>query len=47
MSVTAATMSSYHDLSEFERGVKVGAQEMEQSISEVAMSRGFSCTTIS
>ncbi|GBN04542.1 hypothetical protein AVEN_205688-1 [Araneus ventricosus] len=46
-SVTAATMAGYQDLSEFERGVIVGAREMGHSISEVAMKFGFSRTTIS
>ena len=46
-SVTAATMAGYRDLSEFERGVIVGAREMGHSISEVAMKFGFSRTTIS
>ncbi|GBO06237.1 hypothetical protein AVEN_27666-1 [Araneus ventricosus] len=46
-SVTAATMAGYQDLSEFERGVIVGAREMGHSISEVAMEFGFSRTTIS
>ncbi|GFX60717.1 HTH_Tnp_Tc3_2 domain-containing protein [Trichonephila clavipes] len=40
-------MAGYQDLSEFERGVKAGAQEMGQSISEVEMNFGFSRTTIS
>ncbi|GBN22239.1 hypothetical protein AVEN_119515-1 [Araneus ventricosus] len=46
-SVTAATMAGYQDLSEFERGVTVGAREMGHSISDVAMKFGFSRTTIS
>ncbi|GBN00652.1 hypothetical protein AVEN_187368-1 [Araneus ventricosus] len=46
-SVTAATMAVYQDLSEFERGVIVGAREVGHSISEVAMKFGFSRTTIS
>ncbi|GBM17391.1 hypothetical protein AVEN_119435-1 [Araneus ventricosus] len=46
-SVTAATMAGYQDLSEFERGVKVGAREMRHSISEVAMEFVFSRTAIS
>ncbi|GBN13976.1 hypothetical protein AVEN_62033-1 [Araneus ventricosus] len=46
-SVTAATIADYQDLSEFERGVIVGVQEMGHSISEVAMKFGFSRTTIS
>ncbi|GBL84664.1 hypothetical protein AVEN_191121-1 [Araneus ventricosus] len=46
-SVTAATMAGYQDLSEFERGVIVGAREMGHCISEVAMKFGFSRTTIS
>ena len=45
--VTAATMAGYHDLSEFERGVIVCAQEMGHCISEVAMCWGFSHMTIS
>ncbi|GBN56128.1 hypothetical protein AVEN_158702-1 [Araneus ventricosus] len=39
-------MADYQDLSEFERGVIVGAREMGHSISEVAMKFGFSRTTI-
>ncbi|GBM78959.1 hypothetical protein AVEN_47695-1 [Araneus ventricosus] len=46
-SVTAATMAGYQDLSEFERGVIVGAREMGHSISEIAMKFGFSRTTTS
>ncbi|GFV09793.1 hypothetical protein TNCV_2598481 [Trichonephila clavipes] len=42
---TAATMAGYQDLSEFERGVIVGAREMGNSISEVAMKFEFSCMT--
>ncbi|GBN72996.1 hypothetical protein AVEN_254669-1 [Araneus ventricosus] len=38
-------MAGYQDLSEFERGVIVGAREMGHSISEVAMKFGFSRTT--
>ncbi|GFV99172.1 ATP-dependent DNA helicase [Trichonephila clavipes] len=44
--VTAATMAGYQNLSEFERGVIVGAREMGHSISDVAMELGFSLTTI-
>ena len=40
-------MAGYRDLSEFERGVIVGAREMGHSISEVAMKFGFSRMTIS
>ncbi|GBM81130.1 hypothetical protein AVEN_142716-1 [Araneus ventricosus] len=40
-------MAGYHDLSEFERGVIVGAREMVHSIFEVAMKFEFSRTTIS
>ncbi|GFW05690.1 HTH_Tnp_Tc3_2 domain-containing protein [Trichonephila clavipes] len=40
-------MAGYKNLSEFERGVTVGAQEMGHSISEVAMEFGFSRTSIS
>ncbi|GBL81048.1 hypothetical protein AVEN_147189-1 [Araneus ventricosus] len=40
-------MTGYQDLSEFERGVIVGAREMGHSISEVAMKFGFSRTTTS
>ncbi|GFV89517.1 uncharacterized protein TNCV_4153321 [Trichonephila clavipes] len=47
LQVTAATMAGYQYLSEFERGVIVGAQEMGHGISEVAMKFGFSRTTIS
>ncbi|GBM51156.1 hypothetical protein AVEN_2506-1 [Araneus ventricosus] len=46
-SVTASAMAGYQDLSEFERGVIVGAREMGHSITEVAMKFGFSRTTIS
>ncbi|GFX43163.1 HTH_Tnp_Tc3_2 domain-containing protein [Trichonephila clavipes] len=45
--VTAATMAGYQDLSEFERGVTVGAREMGHAISEVAMKFGFSRAIIS
>ncbi|GBL77639.1 hypothetical protein AVEN_152878-1 [Araneus ventricosus] len=40
-------MTGYQDLSEFERGVIVGAREMGHSISEVGVKFGFSCTAIS
>ncbi|GFX94682.1 HTH_Tnp_Tc3_2 domain-containing protein [Trichonephila clavipes] len=40
-------MVSYQDLSEFERGVLIGAREMEYSITEIAMKFRFSHTTIS
>ena len=40
-------MTGYDDLSEFERDVTVGAREMGHSMSEVAMHKGFSRTTIS
>ncbi|GBM02694.1 hypothetical protein AVEN_258978-1 [Araneus ventricosus] len=46
-SVPAATMAGYQDLSNFERGLIVGAREMRHSISEVAMKFGYSHTTIS
>ncbi|GBO27141.1 hypothetical protein AVEN_152737-1 [Araneus ventricosus] len=46
-SVPAAAMACIQDLSDFERGVIVGAREMGHSISEVAMKFGFSRTTIS
>ncbi|GBM56534.1 hypothetical protein AVEN_140602-1 [Araneus ventricosus] len=46
-SVPAAAMAGYQDLSDFERGVIIGAREMGHSISEVAMKFGFSRTTIS
>ncbi|GBL73879.1 hypothetical protein AVEN_230825-1 [Araneus ventricosus] len=46
-SVPAATMAGYEDLSDFERGVIIGAREMGHSISEVAMKFGFSRTIIS
>ncbi|GBN08465.1 hypothetical protein AVEN_52389-1 [Araneus ventricosus] len=46
-SVSASAMAGYQDLSDFERGVIVGAREMGHSISEVAMEFGFSRTTIS
>jgi transposase len=39
-------MAGYHDLSDFERGLVVGAREMGHSISEVEMKFGFSRTTI-
>ncbi|GBM12308.1 hypothetical protein AVEN_155306-1 [Araneus ventricosus] len=45
--VTAATMAGYQDLSEFERGVIVGAREIGHSIPGVAMKFGFSPTAIS
>ncbi|GFY05772.1 hypothetical protein TNCV_4404391 [Trichonephila clavipes] len=47
LDVTAATMAGYQDLSEFERGVIVGAGEMGRSISEVVLKSGFSRATIS
>ncbi|GFW36616.1 HTH_Tnp_Tc3_2 domain-containing protein [Trichonephila clavipes] len=37
-------MAGYQDLIQFERGVIVSAQEMEHSISKVAMKSGFSRT---
>ncbi|GBL92569.1 hypothetical protein AVEN_123755-1 [Araneus ventricosus] len=43
----AATMAGYRDLSNFERGIIVGAREMGHSISEVAKKFGYSHTTIS
>ncbi|GBO24320.1 hypothetical protein AVEN_224862-1 [Araneus ventricosus] len=46
-SVPAAAMAGYQDLSDFERGVIIGAREMGHSISDVAMKFGFSRTTIS
>ncbi|GBN69697.1 hypothetical protein AVEN_107837-1 [Araneus ventricosus] len=46
-SVSAATMAVYQDLSNFERGVIVGAREMGHSISEVATKFGHSHTTMS
>ncbi|GBM39045.1 hypothetical protein AVEN_119749-1 [Araneus ventricosus] len=46
-SVPAAAMAGYQDLSDFERGVIIGAREMGHSISEVAMKFGFSRTIIS
>ncbi|GBM73170.1 hypothetical protein AVEN_30055-1 [Araneus ventricosus] len=46
-SVPAAAMACFQDLSDFERGVIVGAREMGYSISGVAMKFGFSRTTIS
>ncbi|GFU51393.1 HTH_Tnp_Tc3_2 domain-containing protein [Trichonephila clavipes] len=39
-------MAGYQDLSEFERGVIVGAREMGHGLSEVAMKFGFSRATI-
>ncbi|GBM29393.1 hypothetical protein AVEN_253914-1 [Araneus ventricosus] len=47
MSVPAAAVACFQDLSDFERGVIIGAREMGHSISEVAMKFGFSRTTIS
>ncbi|GBM50172.1 hypothetical protein AVEN_50066-1 [Araneus ventricosus] len=46
-SIPAAAMAGYQDLSDFERGVIIGAREMGHSISEVVMKFGFSRTTIS
>ncbi|GBN68482.1 hypothetical protein AVEN_135315-1 [Araneus ventricosus] len=46
-SVPASTMACFQDLSDFERGVIVGAREMGHSMSEVVMKFGFSRTTIS
>ncbi|GBM76816.1 hypothetical protein AVEN_122192-1 [Araneus ventricosus] len=46
-SVPAAEMAGFKDLSDFQRGVIVGAREMGHSISEVAMKFRFSRTTIS
>ncbi|GBM11978.1 hypothetical protein AVEN_209662-1 [Araneus ventricosus] len=46
-SVRAAEMADYQGLSDFERGVIIGAREMGHSISEAAMKFGFSRTTIS
>ncbi|GBM40876.1 hypothetical protein AVEN_14799-1 [Araneus ventricosus] len=46
-SVPGAAMAGYQDLSNFERGLIVGAREMGHSISEVAMKFGYSHTTIS
>ncbi|GBM16003.1 hypothetical protein AVEN_108598-1 [Araneus ventricosus] len=46
-SVLSAAMAGHQDLSDFERGVIIGAREMGHSISEVAMKFGFSHTTIS
>ncbi|GBN80295.1 hypothetical protein AVEN_138584-1 [Araneus ventricosus] len=46
-SVSAAAMAGYQDLSDFERGVIIGAREMGHSISEVAMKFGFSRKAIS
>ncbi|GBN83723.1 hypothetical protein AVEN_237265-1 [Araneus ventricosus] len=46
-SVPASAMAGYQDLSDFERGVIIGAREMGHGISEVAMKFGFSRTTIS
>ncbi|GBM63500.1 hypothetical protein AVEN_73782-1 [Araneus ventricosus] len=40
-------MAGYQGLSEFERGVIVGARKMGHSISEIGMKFGFSRTTIS
>ncbi|GBO11381.1 hypothetical protein AVEN_66854-1 [Araneus ventricosus] len=46
-SVSAPAMAGYQDLSDFERGVIIGAREMGHSISEVSMKLGFSRTIIS
>ncbi|GBM65972.1 hypothetical protein AVEN_211442-1 [Araneus ventricosus] len=46
-SVPAATMTGYQDLSNFERGLIVGAGEMRHRISRIAMNFGYSHTTIS
>ncbi|GBN92341.1 hypothetical protein AVEN_5270-1 [Araneus ventricosus] len=40
-------MARFQDLSDFERGVRIGAREMGHSISEVAMKFVFFRTTIS
>ncbi|GFT75835.1 transposable element Tc1 transposase [Trichonephila clavipes] len=45
--VTAATLTGHQDLSEFERGVIIGARERGHRISEIAMKFGFSCMTTS
>ncbi|GBM10411.1 hypothetical protein AVEN_169690-1 [Araneus ventricosus] len=45
-SVPAATIAGYQDLSNFERGLIVGAREMGHSISETAKKFGYSHTTI-
>ncbi|GBN00297.1 hypothetical protein AVEN_171890-1 [Araneus ventricosus] len=45
--VSAAALACFQDLSDFERGVIVGARDMGHSIAEVAMKFGFSRTTIS
>ncbi|GBM35291.1 hypothetical protein AVEN_38157-1 [Araneus ventricosus] len=44
-SVPASEMAGYQDLSDFERGLIIGAREMGHSISEVAMKFGFSRAT--
>ncbi|GBN04297.1 hypothetical protein AVEN_173690-1 [Araneus ventricosus] len=46
-SVSAAAIAGYQDLSDFERGVIVGAREMGHIISEETMKFGFSRRTIS
>ncbi|GBM35111.1 hypothetical protein AVEN_40337-1 [Araneus ventricosus] len=46
-SVPASAMAGYEDLSDFQRGVIVGAGEMRHSITEVAMKFRFASTTIS
>ncbi|GBM00022.1 hypothetical protein AVEN_214099-1 [Araneus ventricosus] len=46
-SVLVAAMAGYQDLSTFERGVIIGAREMGNNISEVAIKFVFSRTTIS
>ncbi|GBO22628.1 hypothetical protein AVEN_77608-1 [Araneus ventricosus] len=46
-SVPSAAMAGFQDISDFERGVIVGAREVGHSISEVAMKFGFLSTTIS
>ena len=45
ISVTAATMAGYHDLSKFESFI-LGAREMGHSLYEIAMRWGFSRTTV-
>lgn len=45
--VPAATMAGFQDLSDFERGVIIGAREKSFNISEVAMKFEFLRKTIS
>ncbi|GBM10634.1 hypothetical protein AVEN_7911-1 [Araneus ventricosus] len=46
-SIPSAAMADYQDLSDFERGVIIGARAMGHRISDVAIKFGFSRTIIS